>query len=90
MIERTPVLNTATHVILAMGPLFLLLPLEVRIVPTYAVAANAVLTFQTRLDLSGITWVINALSGIEVTVEWNRLNSDAIRIMPLVATAISS
>ena len=65
----------------------LMLPLEVRIVPTYAVAANALLPFQTMLDITGITWMINAVSGVQVALEWNLLNSYAGLIMPLVATA---
>ena len=65
----------------------LMLPLEVRIVPTYAVAANALLPFQTILDITGINWLINAVSGVEVALEWNLLNSYAGLIMPLVATA---
>lgn len=65
----------------------LMLPLEVRIVPTYAVAANALSPFQTILDLSGITWAITRLSGITVALEWNLLNSYTGLIMPLVATA---
>ena len=62
----------------------LMLPLEVRIVPTYAVAANALLPFQTLLDITGM---INAVSGVQVALEWNLLNSYAGLIMPLVATA---
>jgi len=65
----------------------LMLPLEVRIVPTYAVAANALLPFQTILDITGINWLINAVSGVQVALEWNLLNSYAGLIMPLVATA---
>ena len=65
----------------------LMLPLEVRIVPTYAVAANALLPFQTILDVTGINWLINAVSGVQVALEWNLLNSYAGLIMPLVATA---
>lgn len=65
----------------------LMLPLEVRIVPTYAVAANAFLPFQTLLDALGITWVVQALSGVQIALEWNLLNSYAGLIMPLVATA---
>ena len=65
----------------------LMLPLEVRIVPTYAVAANALLPFQTMLDITGITRIINAVSGVKVALEWNLLNSYAGLIMPLVATA---
>lgn len=65
----------------------LMLPLEVRIVPTYAVAANALSPFQTMLDWSGITWLVNTVSGIEVALEWNLLNSYTGLILPLVATA---
>ena len=49
----------------------LTLPLEVRIVPTYAVAANALLPFRSLLDVTGITWAINAVSGVQVALEWN-------------------
>ena len=65
----------------------LMLPLEVRIVPTYAVAANALSPFQTIMDWTGISWLITALSGIEVALEWNLLNSYSGLILPLVATA---
>lgn len=65
----------------------LMLPLEVRIVPTYAVAANALSPFQTILDWTGISWLMATLSGIEVTLEWNLLNSYTGLILPLVATA---
>ena len=65
----------------------LMLPLEVRIVPTYAVAANALSPFQTIMDAVGLTWLINAVSGIEVAMEWNLLNSYTGLILPLVATA---
>jgi sn-glycerol 3-phosphate transport system permease protein len=65
----------------------LMLPLEVRIVPTYAVAANALSPFQTMLDVTGLTWLIATLSGIDVALEWNLLNSYTGLILPLVATA---
>ncbi|MFM7336459.1 MAG: ABC transporter permease subunit [Tabrizicola sp.] len=65
----------------------LMLPLEVRIVPTYAVAANALSPFQTMMDWTGISWLVNTLSGVEVTLEWNLLNSYTGLILPLVATA---
>ncbi len=38
----------------------LMLPLEVRIVPTYAVAANALSPFQTILDATGLSALIQA------------------------------
>lgn len=65
----------------------LMLPLEVRIVPTYAVAANALTPFQTIMDWTGISWLITTLSGVEVALEWNLLNSYTGLILPLVATA---
>jgi sn-glycerol 3-phosphate transport system permease protein len=65
----------------------LMLPLEVRIVPTYAIAANALLPFQTILDVVGISWLVNAVSGLQVSLNWNLLNSYTGLILPLVATA---
>ncbi len=65
----------------------LMLPLEVRIVPTYAVAANALAPFQAILDWTGISWLIHAVSGIEVKLQWGLLNSYPGLVLPLVATA---
>src|SRR5262249_3017819 len=42
----------------------LMLPLEVRIVPTYAVAANALSPYQTLLNLTGITWLVEQATSI--------------------------
>ncbi|SHG66473.1 sn-glycerol 3-phosphate transport system permease protein [Kaistia soli DSM 19436] len=65
----------------------LMLPLEVRIVPTYAVAANALAPFQAILDLTGITWLVRTVSGLQVTLQWGLLNSYPGLVLPLVATA---
>lgn len=65
----------------------LMLPLEVRIVPTYAVAANALSPFQTILDLTGLSWLLEKASGIELALEWNMLNSYTGLILPVIATA---
>ncbi len=65
----------------------LMLPLEVRIVPTYSVAANALSPFQAILDATGLSALIAAVSGVEVTLNWNLLNSYTGLILPLVATA---
>ena len=65
----------------------LMLPLEVRIVPTYAVAANVLSPFQGILDITGITWLIAKLTGIEVSLNLGLLNSSIGLILPLVATA---
>ncbi len=73
----------------------LMLPLEVRIVPTYAVAANALSPIQglanflfngpaTLLSLVGVS----GLPAVELKLpEWNLLNSYTGLILPLVATA---
>ncbi|MBB3608081.1 ABC transporter permease subunit [Rhizobium sp. BK602] len=65
----------------------LMLPLEVRIVPTYAVAANVLSPYQAILDVTGISWLIEKVSGIQVSLELGLLNSYPGLILPLVATA---
>jgi sn-glycerol 3-phosphate transport system permease protein len=65
----------------------LMLPLEVRIVPTYSIAANAFLPLQVILDTLGITWLIETVSSVRIALEWNLLNSYTGLILPLVATA---
>lgn len=56
----------------------LMLPLEVRIVPTYAVAADALRPLKATLGLFGLG---------EGLPEWNLLNTYSGLILPLVATA---
>lgn len=56
----------------------LMLPLEVRIVPTYAVAANVLKPFQQILSVAGLQIVLP---------EWNLLNTYPGLVLPLVATA---
>lgn len=65
----------------------LMLPLEVRIVPTYAIAANALQPFQSILDVLGITWLVAQVTGMEIKLEWGLLNSYPGLVLPLVATA---
>lgn len=65
----------------------LMLPLEVRIVPTYAIAANALLPFQAILDTLGITGLVAGMTGVQIDLDWNLLNSYPGLILPLVATA---
>ena len=65
----------------------LMLPLEVRIVPTYAVAANALAPAQAVLEMLGIAWLWHAATGVKLALEWNLLNSYTGLILPLVATA---
>jgi sn-glycerol 3-phosphate transport system permease protein len=56
----------------------LMLPLEVRIVPTYAVAANALGPFQAALNSVGLNVALP---------EWNLLNTYPGLVLPLIATA---
>ncbi|OEC98812.1 MULTISPECIES: ABC transporter permease subunit [unclassified Rhizobium] len=75
------------HLIFWLIFITLMLPLEVRIVPTYAVAANVLSPFQGILDITGITWLIAKLTGIEVSLNLGLLNSSIGLILPLIATA---
>ena len=65
----------------------LMLPLEVRIVPTYAVAANVLAPVQGLAELTGFDGLWRRLTGTELLLEWNLLNSYSGLILPLVATA---
>ncbi len=65
----------------------LMLPLEVRIVPTYAVAADVLSPYQTILDVTGVTWLVQTLTGVELKLNFGLLNSYPGLILPLVATA---
>ena len=65
----------------------LMLPLEVRIVPTYAVAANVLSPYQAILDATGITWLVQAVSGVQIVLNFGLLDSYAGLILPLMATA---
>jgi sn-glycerol 3-phosphate transport system permease protein len=65
----------------------LMLPLEVRIVPTYAVAANVLSPYQGILDITGVTWLVQNLTGVQIALNFGLLDSYAGLILPLVATA---
>ncbi|PTE08720.1 ABC transporter permease subunit [Mesorhizobium helmanticense] len=65
----------------------LMLPLEVRIVPTYAVVANVLSPYQTILDVTGLSWLIERVSGVQVALNLGLLNSYSGLILPLIATA---
>ena len=65
----------------------LMLPLEVRIVPTYAVVANVLEPYQTIMDLTGLSWLIEKVSGVHVALNLGMLNSYPGLILPLIATA---
>jgi sn-glycerol 3-phosphate transport system permease protein len=67
----------------------LMLPVEVRIVPTYEAVANAALPIQWLIDLLNIQGVWEWISGnrIEIALEWNMLNTYQGLILPLIASA---
>ena len=65
----------------------LMLPLEVRIVPTYAVAANALSPYQSIFDVIGITSLVESLTGYRIALQWGLLNTYTGLILPLIATA---
>ncbi|WP_214469498.1 ABC transporter permease subunit [Mesorhizobium sp. dw_380] len=65
----------------------LMLPLEVRIVPTYAVVADVLSPYQAILDVTGLSWLIEKVSGVHVSLSLGLLNSYTGLIMPLIATA---
>ena len=65
----------------------LMLPLEVRIVPTYAVVANVLEPYQAIMDVTGLSWLIEKISGVQVSLSLGLLNSSSGLILPLVATA---
>lgn len=65
----------------------LMLPLEVRIVPTYEIASNVLLPFQRILEWTGIAWLIQEISGIRIALKWSLINSYFGLTLPLIATA---
>ncbi len=65
----------------------LMLPLEVRIVPTYSVAANVLGPWQAIFDAVGITRLVEIVSGVRLDMKFGLLDSYAGLILPLVATA---
>jgi sn-glycerol 3-phosphate transport system permease protein len=58
----------------------LMLPVEVRILPTYEAVTNVALPLQWLFD-----WL-----GIEVSLEWNMMNSYGGLILPLIASATAT
>ncbi|MCB8819902.1 ABC transporter permease subunit [Microvirga rosea] len=67
----------------------LMLPVEVRIVPTYESVANAALPIQWVVDGLNLSGLWEALTGyrVEISLEWNMLNTYQGLILPLIASA---
>jgi sn-glycerol 3-phosphate transport system permease protein len=70
----------------------LMLPVEVRIVPTYEAVANAALPLQWLIDALDVSAWISALVGqrVEIAVEWNMINTYSGLILPLIASATAT
>lgn len=70
--------NPLKHVFFWLVFITLMLPLEVRVVPTYNIAADV---------LQPVNWFVALVTGIELHLEWNLLNSYTGLVLPVVATA---
>ena len=70
----------------------LMLPIEVRIVPTYESAANAGLPWNALVEWLHLEGLARALTGhaISLSVEWSLVNSYSGLILPLVASATAT
>ncbi|MBW6424979.1 ABC transporter permease subunit [Rhizobium sp. XQZ8] len=65
----------------------LMLPLEVRIVPTYEIVSNVLLPIQRILEWTGLAWLIQTLSGVRVVLKLSLINTYLGLTLPLIATA---
>jgi sn-glycerol 3-phosphate transport system permease protein len=70
----------------------LMLPVEVRIIPTYEAVADTAGPIRWFLDLSGISGAIEAVTGyrIETSLRWNMVNTYGGLILPLIASATAT
>ncbi|ARQ10837.1 sn-glycerol-3-phosphate ABC transporter permease protein UgpE 1 [Rhizobium etli] len=67
----------------------LMLPVEVRIIPTYEAVADASGPVRWLAGIIGLSGVVEGLTGysIEASLKWNMVNSYAGLILPLIASA---
>ncbi len=70
----------------------LMLPIEVRIVPTFEAVANAALPLQWLVDTLHLADLWRWISGHEITIalEWNMVNTYPGLILPLIASATAT
>ncbi|MGE0723597.1 MAG: ABC transporter permease subunit [Alphaproteobacteria bacterium] len=70
----------------------LMLPVEVRIVPTFEAVANAALPLQWVVDVVGVEGLWEAVTGnrVEIVLEWNMINTYGGLILPLIASATAT
>ncbi|ANL34957.1 MULTISPECIES: ABC transporter permease subunit [Rhizobium] len=67
----------------------LMLPVEVRIIPTYEAVADAAGPIRWLAGIIGLSGVVEGMTGysIEASLKWNMVNSYAGLILPLMASA---
>ncbi|MBP1296767.1 ABC transporter permease subunit [Bradyrhizobium elkanii] len=70
----------------------LMLPIEVRIVPTFEAVANAALPLQWLADTLHVAALLGWISGnrIDIALEWNMVNTYPGLILPLMASATAT
>jgi sn-glycerol 3-phosphate transport system permease protein len=70
----------------------LMLPVEVRILPTYEAVANVALPLQWLIDALDVGRWVGALTGhqVEIALDWNMMNSYGGLILPLIASATAT
>src|SRR3954452_8089209 len=70
----------------------LMLPIEVRIVPTYESVANAALPLNTLVEWLGLERLWTQLTGRQVSLalDWSLVNTYAGMILPLIASATAT
>jgi sn-glycerol 3-phosphate transport system permease protein len=72
--------------------LSLMLPVEVRIVPTFEAMTDVLMPLRLLVQLSGIDWLVESMAGwrIEISANWSLLNSYSGLIFPLMASATAT
>lgn len=67
----------------------LMLPVEVRIIPTYEAVADVAGPIRSIIDALGLRGVVEALTGVklETSLNWNFINTYSGLILPLIASA---
>jgi sn-glycerol 3-phosphate transport system permease protein len=70
----------------------LMLPIEVRILPTYESVANVALPLQWLVDALDVSQWLGKLTGrqVEIALDWNMMNSYGGLILPLIASATAT
>jgi sn-glycerol 3-phosphate transport system permease protein len=70
----------------------LMLPIEVRIVPTYEAAANAALPWNAIVDALDLQGLARTITGRELalTLDWSLVNTYSGLILPLIASATAT